>query len=94
LQRLNSAKGTTVTIIRIGTTKKYSDGWAAAFGGKKKSGSNGSATKSAGKSSGKKRTPMASKTTASKTAAASKAHAGSTAVSKKMKGASKKKVKR
>lgn len=27
-------KGTTVTIVRVGTTKKYSDGWDAAFGKK------------------------------------------------------------
>jgi hypothetical protein len=27
-------KGTTVTIVRVGTTKKYSDGWEGAFGRK------------------------------------------------------------
>jgi hypothetical protein len=26
----------TVSIVRVGTTKKYAEGWAAAFGGKKK----------------------------------------------------------
>jgi hypothetical protein len=34
-----------VTIIRVGTTQKYSDGWTSAFGGKKKAASNGTATK-------------------------------------------------
>ena len=30
----NKVKGMTVTIVRVGTTKKYSDGWEGAFGRK------------------------------------------------------------
>jgi hypothetical protein len=36
-----------VTILRVGTSQKYSDGWAAAFGGKK----------AAGKATAKKKAP-------------------------------------
>lgn len=34
-----------MTIIRLGTTKKYSDGWSAAFGGKKSASAPGGAAK-------------------------------------------------
>jgi hypothetical protein len=40
-------KGRTVTIVRIGASKKYSDNWAAAFGRK-------SSVKAAGGAAGKK----------------------------------------
>jgi hypothetical protein len=29
---LSKTKGATVTIVRVGTTKQYSDGWEGAFG--------------------------------------------------------------
>ncbi len=38
-----------MTIIRVGTTQKYSDGWMSAFGGKKKAASNGTAKKTTAK---------------------------------------------
>jgi hypothetical protein len=41
-------KGRTVTIVRIGASKKYSDNWAAAFGRK------GTAKAAAGSTGGKK----------------------------------------
>jgi len=50
---LSSEKGTTVTIIRVGTTQKYSDGWTSAFGGKKKAASNGAASKTMAAKGGK-----------------------------------------
>jgi hypothetical protein len=43
-------KGRTVTIVRIGASKKYSDNWAAAFGRK------GSAKATAGGAGGGKKT--------------------------------------
>jgi hypothetical protein len=43
-----------VTIVRIGATKRYSDGWEMAFGkGKKKQAAGSSAAKKAGKKSAK-----------------------------------------
>lgn len=42
-----------MTIIRVGTTQKYSDGWMSAFGGKKKAASNGTASKKTTAKSGK-----------------------------------------
>lgn len=47
-----------MTIVRVGATKKYSDGWDAAFGGKKKSGAakpKKTAAKKATKTSAKKK---------------------------------------
>jgi hypothetical protein len=49
-----------VTILRVGTSQKYSDGWAAAFGGKK-----AASSKVAGKATTKKKAP-AKKTKKSK----------------------------
>ena len=46
---------TTVTIVRIGATKEYSDGWESAFSkGKKKAGSTAKAKKSKAKKSVRK----------------------------------------
>jgi hypothetical protein len=50
----------TVTIVRVGATKKYSDGWESAFGkGKKATSANGTGKKAAAstkkKSAGKKK---------------------------------------
>jgi len=49
-------KGTTVTIVRVGTTKKYSDGWEAAFGkrGGAKIGAKSKGSAPAGKKTKKK----------------------------------------
>lgn len=57
-------EGTTVTIIRVGATKKYSDGWQSAFGKGKKQAEPAPAAKKATKKAAKK-------ATASKTATAS-----------------------
>ena len=44
-----------MTIVRVGTTKKYSEGWASAFGkGKKAAEAPAPAKKSAAKSAAKK----------------------------------------
>ena len=48
-----------MTIVRIGTTKKYSDGWTAAFAGKKSAKT--TAAKNTGKTSSKKPKPSAKK---------------------------------
>jgi hypothetical protein len=75
---LSSEKGTTVTIIRVGTTQKYAEGWTSAFKGKK-SASNGAATK---------------KTATKKAAPKSVATKSVKAPAKKAKAAPKKKAKR
>lgn len=52
---------TTVSIIRIGATKEFSDGWEAAFGGKRsksKSAAGGAVTK---KKAVKKKSPKSTK---------------------------------
>jgi len=49
-----------VSIIRVGTTKKYSDGWQLAFGGKKGSGK--SSVKSARAKPAAKRSAKGKKT--------------------------------
>jgi hypothetical protein len=52
----NATEVTAVTIVRVGATKKYSDGWEAAFGkGKKKSAPAAAAKKSAARKSTKKK---------------------------------------
>lgn len=81
MHRLSSEKGKTVTIIRVGTTQKYSDGWMSAFGGKKKSASNGAGSTKAGAKAAAPKAGSA-KSTAAKTTA------------KKAKPAPKKKAKR
>ena len=43
-----------MTIVRVGTTKKYSEGWASAFGKGKKAAEAAPAKKSSGKSAAKK----------------------------------------
>jgi hypothetical protein len=58
----NQTKGTNVTIVRVGTTKKYSDGWETAFGkkgGMKAAGKSKSAASAAKK--GKKKLAKAGK---------------------------------
>jgi hypothetical protein len=56
--RFNQKKGTTVTIVRVGPTKKYSDGWDAAFG-KKSGGRSAAKTKLAGSSGVKSKKKIA-----------------------------------
>jgi hypothetical protein len=41
-----------MSIVRVGTTKKYADGWDAIFGGRKKSG--GAKAKAGGRTAKKK----------------------------------------
>ena len=56
-----------MTILRIGTNEKYSEGWAAAFGsGKKKTGKK--AAKKTSKKAAKKTAKKAAKKTAKKAA--------------------------
>jgi len=43
-----------VTILRVGPNKKYSDGWQAAFAGKRSAGKTTAKKKSAPKKAGKK----------------------------------------
>jgi len=45
----------TMTILRSGTTKKYSDNWAAAFGGTKKKSTKKSGVKASKKTKTKKK---------------------------------------
>jgi hypothetical protein len=51
---LGFEKGTNVTIIRVGTTQKYADGWTSAFSGKKAAASGGQSKKAASKSAAAK----------------------------------------
>jgi hypothetical protein len=58
---------TAVTIVRVGTTKKYSDGWEAAFSkGKKKSATVAKPAKKAAKKSTKSAAKPAKKKAAKK----------------------------
>ena len=55
-----------MTIVRVGTNKKYSDGWDSAFGGKRKSTKSKSkkkvsSAKAVGKSQGKRKKSKAKK---------------------------------
>jgi hypothetical protein len=63
--RQQHARKIAVTIVRVGTTKKYSDGWAGAFGrGKTKAEPATKTTKAAkkpAKTSAKKKAPKARK---------------------------------
>lgn len=50
-----------MTILRVGTNEKYSDGWAAAFGSKKKATKKKAAKKTAVKATKKKAAKKAAK---------------------------------
>jgi hypothetical protein len=51
----NPGEVTAVTIVRVGATKKYSDGWESAFGAGKKKSAPAAPKKSAGRKSTKKK---------------------------------------